>query len=115
MRSNVIFFGWNHPIPGRETTSAAKFQEFVQYLTEQQQQGAIESFTPVFLNSHGGDMNGFFLIYGDSPALDALTSSAEWMKHITHATLHLEGSGVIRGATGDLLMERMELWTSLLP
>jgi hypothetical protein len=29
MNSNVIFFGWNRSIPGRERLSAAHFSEFV--------------------------------------------------------------------------------------
>jgi hypothetical protein len=115
MASNVIFFAWNRSIPGREQTSAAHFQEFVQYLTEQQQQGSIASFAPVFLDPHGGDLNGFFLIQGEAAALDTLISSEAWVRHMMRAALHLEGSGVVRGATGDLVMERMGLWTALLP
>lgn len=115
MTSNVIFLAWNRSIPGREETSAAHFQEFVQYLSERQQQGVIESFTPVTLDPHGGDLNGFFLIQGENAALDTLTSSEDWMRHITRAWTHLEGLGVVRGATGELQLERMNLWTDLLP
>jgi hypothetical protein len=115
MSSNVVFFGWNRPIPGREATSAELFQEFVQYLGGLQQAGTIESFDIVFLNSHGGDMNGFFLLKGDSGKLDALVSSDEWVKYMVRGDLHLQGPGTIRGVTGDLLMERMGLWTSTIP
>lgn len=114
MKMNVIFFAWNRSIPDREQVSAAHFQEFVQYLTEQQQQGRIASFVPVFLHPHGGDMNGFFLIQGESAALDALRSSDAWMRHMTRAGLHLEGMGVIGGVTGELLTEQMDLWSGLL-
>jgi hypothetical protein len=58
MGPNVILFGWNRSIPGRERTAAAHFQELV---------------------------------------------------------LHTQGCGAIPGATGDTAMERMRLWTSLLP
>jgi hypothetical protein len=47
--------------------------------------------------------------------LDALLSTDEWLTHITRASLHLDGLGVIRGATGELIMERMQLWMSHLP
>jgi hypothetical protein len=114
MPSNVIFFAWNRSIPGREQTSAAHFQEFVQYLSDQQQQGNIASFAPVLLDPHGGDLNGFFLIQGDSSALDSLISSEDWIRHMTRASLHLDGPGVVRGVTGDPLTERMDLWTGLL-
>lgn len=114
MASNIIFFAWNRAIPGREKTSAAHFQEFVEYLGQQQQQGTISSFTPVLLDPHGGDMNGFFLIQGDDAGLNSLVASDAWIKHITRGGLHLDGSGVTRGATGASLMERMTMWTELI-
>jgi hypothetical protein len=115
MGSNVIFFGWNRPIPGRERLSSEHFTDFVQYLGGLQQKGAIQSFDVVFLNAHGGDMNGFFLIRGESGKLADLVGSADWQTHMTRAMLHLEGSGAVLGATGDAAMERMKLWRSLLP
>jgi hypothetical protein len=115
MASNVIFFGWNRPIPGRERISAGHFQEFVQYLGGLRQKGAIESFDIVFLEPHGGDMNGFFLIRGESARLAELVASSEWVTHMTRAVLHLQGPGVVPGVTGDAIQERMNLWTSLLP
>lgn len=115
MSSNVIFFGWNRPLPGRERLSAAHFQEFVQYLGGLQQNGTIESFDVVFLNPHGGDLNGFFLIRGDRGKLAELVQSADWTTHMTRASLHLDGSGAVPGVTGEAVHERMKLWTSLLP
>jgi len=115
MGSNVMLFGWNRSVPGREKVSAQHFEEFVKYLGGLQQKGAIQTFDVVFLDPHGGDLNGFFLIKGDSAKLDALVSTTEWITHITRAALHLDGSGVIRGVTGDEIMGRMALWTSLIP
>ena len=115
MGSNVMLFGWNRSVPGREKVSAQHFEEFVKYLGGLQQKGAIQTFDVVFLDPHGGDLNGFFLIKGDSAKLDALVSTAEWITHITRAALHLDGSGVVRGVTGDEIMGRMALWTSLIP
>ena len=95
MSSNVVFFGWDRSIPGREQLSAEHFQEFVQYLGGLQQAGTIQSFEPVLLDSHGGDLNGFFLIRGESANLDALLSSEEWQTHVTRGALHLAGMGVV--------------------
>ena len=115
MASNVILFGWNRSTAGREQTSAQHFQEFTQYLGGLQQGGAIQGFDVVFLDPHGGDLNGFFLIRGESAKLDAVMGSDDWVKHMTRAGQHLDGVGAIRGATGDLVMERMQLWRSLIP
>jgi hypothetical protein len=87
----------------------------LQYLGGLQQKGAIQGFETVFLDSHGGDLNGFFLIKGESAKLDALISTNEWVTHIVRASLHLNGSGVIRGTTGNEALERMALWTSIIP
>ena len=115
MSENVIFFGWNYAIPGREKVSGEHFQEFVQYLTGLQKNGTIQSFDPVFLNLHGGDMNGFFLIKGDEKKLNVLIESEEWLKHMFRAGLHLHGMGVIKGVTGDALNERMQMWMNNIP
>ncbi|MGD2049318.1 MAG: hypothetical protein PVH03_07480 [Chloroflexota bacterium] len=115
MSSHVIFFGWTRSIPGREKISAEHFQEFVDYLGKLQQEGAIDSFEPVLLTPHGGDLNGFFLIRGDSDSLNALQASDEWLTHQIRGGQHLEGAGSVRGVTGELVMEWMSRWTSLLP
>ena len=115
MSSNVVLVGWNRSIPGREGTSAAHFQEFAQYVGGLQQTGAVQSFEAVLLDPHGGDLNGFFLIRGESARLDAVLASEAWGTHITRAGMHLEGVGVIRGATGELVMTRMAAWSTLIP
>jgi hypothetical protein len=115
MGKNVIFFAWNRSVPGREQISGEHFQEFVAYLSGQAAGGGIQGFDVCFLDPHGGDLNGFFLIRGESANLDALTSSQEWVEHMTRASIHLQGSGSVRGVTGDLVMQRMELWTKNIP
>jgi hypothetical protein len=115
MASNILFFGWNRSLPGREKISAEHFGDITQYLGGLQQKGSIKSFEAIFLHPHGGDLNGFLLIRAESAQLDALVSSAEWVRHMTRAMLHLDHPGEIRGVTGDLVKERMNLWTSLIP
>jgi hypothetical protein len=115
MASNTVLFGWNRSIPGREKLSGQHFNEFVSYLGGLQQKGSIQSFETVFLDSHGGDLNGFFLIKGEPAKLDALLSTTEWTTHIVRASLHLDSAGVVRGVTGNAAMERMTLWTGLIP
>jgi len=60
MGSNVMLFGWNRSIPGREKVSAQHFEEFVKYLGGLQQRGTIHGLEIVFLDTHGGNLNGFF-------------------------------------------------------
>ena len=95
--------------------SAAHFDDFVKYLGGLQHQGTIQAFEIVFLDVHGGDLNGFFLLRGESARLDALVSTTEWVTHMARASQHLDGAGVIRGVTGDEVMKRMAIWTSVIP
>jgi len=115
MSHNAVFFGWNRAIAGRERLSGEHFQDFVKYLGEQQKSGKIASFDTVFLDTHGGDMNGFFLIHGNSDQLSALVNSDAWSAHMVRASMHLESSGAVRAFTGDSVMPRMELWKSHIP
>ncbi len=115
MDRNTIFFAWNRSIPGRETISGEHFEEFVAYLGGQAQSGTIQGFDVVLLDPHGGDMNGFFLIRGESESLDALMATTAWTEHMTRASIHLQGSGAIRGVSGDLVMKRMEFWNKNIP
>jgi hypothetical protein len=42
-------------------------------------------------------------------------SSADWGWRVARAMLHLDRPADIRGVTGELVNERMNLWTSLIP
>lgn len=102
--------------PGSSVSEArARRQEFVRYLTRLQQKGGIKSFEAVFLDAYGGDLNGFFLIRADGAQLDQLVTSEEWLTHITRATFHPAGAGVVRAVTGDAVYERMNLWLKPIP
>ena len=57
-----------------------------------QEEGTIENFEPVFLEPHGGDLNGFILIRGDAEKLAALRVSEEFTQIATKATLVVETS-----------------------
>jgi len=115
MSSNALFFGWNRSIPGREGHSAEHFTQFSQWLTDQQKKGQITRFSPVFLQPHGGDLSGFFLIEGDTQKLHELVENNEWVEHIVRASLHLEGVGAVFASTGNEVMNMMQVWTKSIP
>jgi len=115
MPTNALLFAWNRPVVGREPMSAEHFQEFSNYLAGLQKKGAIASFDTVLLDSHGGDMNGFFLIRADASKLDALQQDRQWFEHMIRASMHLEGSGTVRGMTGEEIPKAMEIWQKNIP
>jgi hypothetical protein len=114
MSKGVIFFGWNRSVPGREQISLQHFQEFTQYAGGLQASGAIDSFEPVLLTNHGGDLNGFFLIRGSMEQLSALRATEEWQMHVSRGGYHLDGMGVVEGVTGEGVMDWMGMFASVL-
>jgi hypothetical protein len=114
MNSNVLFFGWDHPIAGREKDGAEFFQELTGYFEKLQKERTIQSYETVLLNPHGGDLNGFFLLRGEGKKLGELRATEEWQTKMAHAVLCLEGSGIVRGVTGREIEPRMNLWTKTL-
>lgn len=115
MGDGVIFYGWNRVIPGKEQAGGELFQEFLGYLGGLQGSGVIDSFQPVFLSLHGGDLNGFVMITGEPTKLNELRATDEWLRYVIRAALHLEGVGVVPGVTGDLLSQQMEVWLTTIP
>lgn len=115
MSTNVIVYGWKQSIPGRESLSGQHFQEFLQYLQRQKEQGAIESYEPVLLEPHSGDLHGFFLIKGEPSKLASLTGSSEWVQHQVRAMLHMTGMTLMRGVAGPAVAERMGMWMNAIP
>jgi len=112
--SNSIFVGWNRAVAGRERQTIEHFQEFLSYLGKQQQSGNITSYTPCFLNAHGGDLNGFVLVTGDSDKLHRLTGEDSWNDHVARASAQMNGFGVIPAVTGNLIEDRMKRFAKYL-
>ena len=100
MADHGIFVGFGTPTRGREKGATKVFNEFIQYLGGQQGQKNIESFEPVFLQAHGGDLGGFFLIKGEREKLDRMTASEEFDKLITRAMSIVDHLGVVNASFG---------------
>jgi hypothetical protein len=95
--------GWGPAVQGREKKALQVFNEAIQYYARLQQQGTIESFEPVFLQYHGGDLAGFVLIRGDREKLNALQSSEEFMRLSNRASLVVDNLGIINAYIGEEL------------
>jgi hypothetical protein len=73
MADSGLFIGFGASVRGRERQALKVFGEAFEYFSRLQQAGEIESFEPVALEPHGGDLSGFFLLRGDQ---DKLAGSA---------------------------------------
>ncbi len=103
MTTGALVIGWGPVVRGREQKALQVFNEAIQYYTQLQQQGTIESFEPVALEPHGGDLGGFVLVRGDRERLNALRTSEEFIRLYQRATLVVDNFGVVTAFIGEEL------------
>ena len=103
MATSALVIGWGPTVRGREQKALQVFNEAIQYYTRLQQQGTIESFEPVALEPHGGDLQGFLLVRGDREKLNALRSSEEFLRLNNRAALVVDNLGVVTAFIGEEL------------
>lgn len=102
-----VFIGFGFPVRGREEVAVRVFEELLGLLGGQAQQGNVESFEPVFLQPHGGDLGGFVLARGERAKLDALVASAEFQRLMIRAQTIVENFGVVNCQMGAELQRQM--------
>jgi hypothetical protein len=107
MANSGLFIGWGEVARGRERRALEVFNESVQYYADLQKQGEIESFEVGLLEPHGGDLQGFVLLRGDSERLARLRGDREFQRRTTRASLVVDKIGVVGALLGDALTEGM--------
>jgi hypothetical protein len=105
-----LFIGFGWPVRGREQKASQVFNEAVELWTRLQSEGAIESWQPVFLEPHGGDLGGFFLLWGERDRIAQLRASDELQRLMTRAQLIVESFGVVGAETGDRIGAQMQVF-----
>lgn len=110
MASSGLFVGFGQPVRGRERQAIGVFNEAIGYYTRLQQKGEIESFEPVFLEPHGGDLGGFILLRGEAERLARVRTSEEFARLSARAGLVVEGFGVVGAELGERLAGQVSLY-----
>ena len=106
-----LFIGWGEVVRGRESEAVETFGATMAYFVGLQESGTIESAEPVFLEQHGGDLNGFFFLRGDAEKLSALRVDEEFETIILRAGLVVDNLGVVGAAMGARLDRQMGAYT----
>lgn len=107
MSESGLFVGWGQTVRGREKRSLDVFNDAVTYYGARLADGSIDSFEPVILNPHGGDLQGFFLIKGSAQGLAAMTASEEFQRLHLRATMIVENLGIIEAWVGDGVLTQL--------
>jgi len=110
MADSGLFIGFGNAAHGRERQAMQGFNDVFEYYSRLQQEGQIESFEPVLLEPHGGDLAGFFLLRGDLDKLARIRASEEFERHTARALLCVENIGVVSAAFGERLMGQMSVF-----
>ena len=105
-----LFVGFGNPVRGREREAIQVFNETIEYYARLQQQGEIESFEPVFLAPHGGDLGGFILVRGDREKLGRVQASDEFQRLSMRADLIVEGFGIVGADLGERVAAQMAVY-----
>jgi len=111
MADSALFIGWGEIVRGRETEAASTFTETIAYWARLQEEGVIEAFEPVFLEPHGGDLQGFFFLRGDAEKLASLRVDEEFTQVVMRAGLIADRVGVVGAAIGERLQRQFENWS----
>jgi len=107
MADSGLFVGFGYPVRGRERQGTKVFGEAFEYYSRLQQEGEIESFEPVLLEPHGGELGGFFLLRGDRDKLARIRNSEEFERLTIRAEITVEHIGIVSAFLGERLMSQM--------
>jgi hypothetical protein len=105
-----LFIGFGWPVRGREQKAAQVFNEAVDLWGRLQQEGQIESWDAIFLEPHGGDLGGFFLLRGEQDKIAQVRGSDDFVRLSARAQLIVENYGVVGAETGARIQTQMELF-----
>jgi hypothetical protein len=107
-----LFIGFGWPVRGREQKAAQVFNEAVELWSRLQQEGQIESWDAIFLEPHGGDLGGFFLLRGDQNKIAQVRGSDDFVRLSARAQLIVENYGVVGAEMGARIQTQMQLFLS---
>lgn len=109
MGDTALFVGWGGTHPGREHFAQKTFAEFVEILEELKAEGEIERFETVLLAPHGGELDGFTLVYGEPEKLAALPMREDLHRLRSRAMLDHARFSVILATVGEGVTRELSL------
>jgi hypothetical protein len=102
MSTAVLFIGWNRPIAGVDPKKAYGhvMTEGVPFLRKLEGK-SFEKIETIALTPHGGDMNGFILLYGERAKLDELRRTDEFEAFVMRLGELFDGLTVVPGVNWE--------------
>lgn len=110
MADAALFVGFGRPARAREPQALELWDELVQFCSDLHGRGEIESFEPVLLEPHGGDLAGFLLVRGERDQVERLRAHGDFRRITTRAGLVVDGVGVVEAHIGSGLASQMRIY-----
>jgi hypothetical protein len=107
MTDSALFIGWGATAAGRERKSVELFGESLRFLTSLVVEGRVASVEPFFLEPHGGDLEGFFLVRGEQDELNKIRTEDPFQRLAVRAQVVVQNFGVVGAITGERLNSHM--------
>jgi len=107
MTDAALFIGWGATQSGRERKAVELFGESMRFLTNLVTEGRLASVEPFFLEPHGGDLEGFFVVRGDQEELNRIRTGDEFQRLAVKAQVLVQAFGVVGAVTGERLNKHM--------
>jgi hypothetical protein len=109
MATACLFIGWDRAHPGKEG-EAFKWimSEGLAALDAFKAKGFFESREMIGLTAHGGDLNGFILLFGERAKLDELRRTDEFERFSMRLGTLMTRTGVIPGVNFAGIQKVME-------
>jgi hypothetical protein len=107
MADAALFIGWGDTKAGRERHAIELFKESLAFMTRLVSEGKVASVEPFFLEPHGGDLEGFWIVRGELDELANLRVSDEFQKFAVRAQAVVNNFGVVGATTGERLNQHM--------
>ena len=107
MTDSALIIQWGATAPGRERKAVELFGETLRFLTGLVTNGRVASVEPFFLQPHGGNVEGFFIMRGDRDELNKIRGEDDFQRYSVRAQAVVQNFGVIEAITGEQLNKHM--------
>jgi hypothetical protein len=100
MKETATFVGWGGRVPGRELSALETFKEWTAILDDLKKTGEVEDYLPVLLGPHGGELEGFVLVFADPEKIAKIEKREDVHKLQLRATFEHTKFSVIPAIVG---------------
>ena len=115
MSETALFIGWGGVHPGRERIALDGYHEWLEILEDLKAKGEIEDFVNVVLGPHGGELDGFTLVFGEQVKLLQISQREDVHRLQLMAGYEFAKFSVIPAIVGERIEREFKLGEEILP